>query len=854
MFEVFEENQRQERQLVVENCHKKWNVKIHRMLEGLIGGFQGRMQSITDSVKEWEDVSGLLISDHVVWKVFTPIEFEPLVERFAGGRDGRIIARLPSAVSDTRFSRTVFLHDHRFNVIGECEIPPPCGRVFLHVTHGDSLIVLTSGGKLHTFRGTRLVSTIDVGLGAPIVEAAFWDNGVAFWDEESNLALVPFFKKCEVLEREVKDAGWPAQMQVIPPAYTANGSPYVFVVDCSGNLRVFSRGGVNFAIDMPAPIVSMCLSPGYKFIAFVLEPKTLVVTDITLENSHLTVDVDCGEVFSHLGWIKDDVPLVAIDDNVIAVTQTGEVHYVQISQGSKPVIMTGKDYALVLTRNELVTVNVVKKCFCRCAQQLDDGWYPAGRLIEAFEKRIASKVLQLRDENKLEEAVDDCIKTALLLDDVEQQKTLMMAAAFGKAYIPKYDNSKFSQAVQILRQMNVFKNELNIIMPHQVLKSPREAKSDDMRVIRQRAMQAEDIVLRLCVRGKHAVALEFAEQLEADKSKIVTDWCGCVMSAIDDDEMCLKLINQKMGTSFDACAVATAAIQAGREQLAMRIAEMESVRAKVVPFYISIGCWQEAIKTAANSGDSSLFIDTLRKASEAIDEEEIATAIGQDIFSFCAVANFVQGDMQNRFAQLLRRVPISPPVLSTLVFVRVRQLVRAGSPSAEGFQDLVTLLTNLKNDLGLSSGWIDRRGKVLAFLAKAKSKRDNFEKKGMSFEGESPNDVIRSLIKANNLPLAIKYGKSIGLTEKRVISLATSYLAEKELWGSFSNFAASAYKENWPTIVAILALRAGVNRAREFANSLPDPRPFLEQLESPTYGFESHLHFGMFKGGGIFGK
>ena len=320
------------------------------------------------------------------------------------------------------------------------------------------------------------------------------------------------------------------------------------------------------------------------------------------------------------------------------------------------------------------------------------------------------------------------------------------------------------------------------------------------------------------------------------------------------NEMCLKLIKQKMGSSFDACAVATAAIQAGRESLAMEIANMETVKAKVVPFYISIGSWQDAIKTAANSGDSSLFIDTLRKASEAIDEEEIATAIGQDIFSFCAVANFVQADAQSRFAQLLRRVPINAPVLETLIAVRTRQVIRPGPPTSDAYQSLVTLLTNLKNDLGLSSGWIDRRIKVLSFLAKAKSKRDSFEKsKNVMVQGEAPNDIIRNLVKSNNLPLAIKYGKSAGLTEKRVISIITAYLAERQAWGSFSQFTASTYKENWACIVTTLALRGGVERAREFANSLPDPRPFLEPLESPTYGFESSLHLGIFKAG-IFGK
>jgi hypothetical protein len=361
----------------------------------------------------------------------------------------------------------------------------------------------------------------------------------------------------------------------------------------------------------------------------------LIITDITLEERLMTFDVDDAPEGDHrVGWIGNDCPILIFDDLAYVVLRDGSIFAIDFE--GRGVHFPWKDYSPLLTTKALFKIFLVPSCLLHVSTpQPKDR---ASFLVDVLDKRIASQVFTLKDQAQLREAIVDCIESALLCDDLSQQQMLMMSAAFGKVYLPQYNNMEFASAIQVIRTRNLFRDKLNVIVPAEIL---RELD----------IMTAGDIVPRIAGRGLIAEVIEYADQLGCDKVPIVTDWCTQVISKMKDDQIAFKLISQKMMAAFDPTAVASIANSMGRKDLALQIAAAEKNRSCVVPFYMKLRLSEEALLATADSGDSTLFLSVLRQLVEqAAGGEEIASlsrTVMRDFFLFSALAKYVQSDTFN---------------------------------------------------------------------------------------------------------------------------------------------------------------------------------------------------------------
>ena len=633
-------------------------------MESLFGLRQSDGSELSAATSSWENASDSFVSVRQIWQIFSPVDIDPVIHKYSGGCDGRLIARHERVFGLSGF-RVVTLHDHKFNEVFSCTINEKCTDIFIYVCKDDSLRVVTTNGKLITFVGNRQISKQEIGVGSDILSAAFWDNGLVYLDKANNIVEVPFFKEPKIMCTNVM-IGIPMCFDVIPPAYTANGSPYVLLSDADGNLHVFSYD-VAFETKMESPIITFTFSPTYDFICFLVEPLTVIITPITLDELIFRMDIDDGNNLEQVVWIGKDAPLIVFDDIALIILSTCET--VKIQNDGKSVAFSSLDSALLLSSSSLKHIFFPGEALSRCVSSPMEGenddvdpsdiQNPSVYLIDAFLGCKPSNIIKMKNNPNLilKDAIKDCVEAAIQCDDINFQKILMMSACFGRSYldsgaIAAYAD-EFKNATRSIRLSNAFRTQLNIIVDSAIFVDGSEVQSDD-------------IVSRFCLRGLYSAAYDLADTLGCDKANVVTKWCANIISSMsedNDEEVVLEAFKElKEKGHFDSAKIATIAYEYGRKKLANKIAAYEKDRALVIPFYMSSGMWDNALSAAANSCDSNIFIDVLRKALDERGEDDVIAAIGYDRFSYASISKFAycgSADRDNILSKCLEKVPIN---------------------------------------------------------------------------------------------------------------------------------------------------------------------------------------------------
>jgi hypothetical protein len=560
-------------------------------------------------------------------------------------------------------------------------------------------------------------------------------------------------------------------------------------------------------------VVAMSISPSYKHVAFIVAPVTLIVTDIGFEHRLLKVELDPDEILRDVGWMGSDCPVVTFDNLAVIVFSSGDIYEIPLTE--KPLLFCSPNYATILTIDCLYRVEAVSPALQHCCTLSPIA--PGSRLVDAMDRRMADRVLSLKDEGRLEEAVSDCIAAAMLADDVPVQQMLLMSAAFGKAYLGSFDNVSFASAVHAIRLKNFFRESLNVFVPCDVIEGDFP----------------QDLVLRMVYRGKYAAAVEFADRLGLDRSPIAAEWCAKVIQAVSDDEMALRLITEHNPGRCDATEVARIAIGMGRTKLGQMVASSEKVRSKVVPLFLEQGLWDEALKAAAGSCDSSLFIEVLGAAMSEKALPHIASAIGRDIFSYSAVAKFVSSNPKNlAMLDLLRVIEISAPILDAYGGFVISELI--SDPTEDRFRQSAKIFDHM--DRKFSYGPFERQRSLVKKLKKViKGKVDLAKDLGGQadlLKGASANESIRRLLNLRNMQLVLKFVERARISKRQWVAVATAFCIGAGKWDLLSEFAKPEYKENWDNIIATLVARAGLEKARDFIARLPlEPTKHAEYVK-----------------------
>ncbi|XP_017058779.1 vacuolar protein sorting-associated protein 16 homolog [Drosophila ficusphila] len=229
---------------------------------------------------------------------------------------------------------------------------------------------------------------------------------------------------------------------------------------------------------------------------------------------------------------------------------------------------------------------------------------PASYLFEAqkkFEEKSykADEYLSMCREN-IDLAVSECIEAASFEFCPETQKSLLRTAYYGKGFIRGHNPDEYMRIMRILRVLNTLRHE-RIGMPLTFKQFTH--------------LNTEVILSRLVFRKHYAIAIQVAKHLNLPESWILEHWAyHKVINDPNDVEVARKITEKFKNPSVEGisfCNIAAKAHQAGRDDLAIKLLELEPRASLHVPLLLKMRKFDRAVGSATQSGDTELITQVL---------------------------------------------------------------------------------------------------------------------------------------------------------------------------------------------------------------------------------------------------
>ncbi|XP_062907960.1 vacuolar protein sorting-associated protein 16 homolog isoform X1 [Mobula hypostoma] len=229
---------------------------------------------------------------------------------------------------------------------------------------------------------------------------------------------------------------------------------------------------------------------------------------------------------------------------------------------------------------------------------------PGALLLEAHkeyekESQKADEYLrEIKEQNLLSEAVQQCIEAAGNEYEPEMQKALLRAASFGKCFISNFPPDTFVKMARDLRVLNAIR-DYTVGIP---LSYPQ-----------YKQLSIEVLIDRLILRKLYSLAIKICEYMKISElqgaSRILAHWaCYKVQQKEEPDDSIARAINYRLGDTLGISysEIAAKAYDCGRTELAIKLLEYEPRSGEQVPLLLKMKRSQLALLKAIESGDTDL--------------------------------------------------------------------------------------------------------------------------------------------------------------------------------------------------------------------------------------------------------
>ncbi|XP_069790601.1 vacuolar protein sorting-associated protein 16 homolog [Narcine bancroftii] len=229
---------------------------------------------------------------------------------------------------------------------------------------------------------------------------------------------------------------------------------------------------------------------------------------------------------------------------------------------------------------------------------------PGALLLEAHkeyekESQKADEYLrEIKEQNLLFEAVQQCIEAAGNEYEPDMQKALLRAASFGKCFISNFPPDMFVRMARDLRVLNAIR-DYTVGIP---LSYPQ-----------YKQLTIEVLIDRLILRKLYPLAIKICEHMKISEfqgaSRILAHWaCYKVQQKEEPDDSIARAINHKLGDTpgISYSEIAGKAYDCGRTELAIKLLEYEPRSGEQVPLLLKMKRSQLALLKAIESGDTDL--------------------------------------------------------------------------------------------------------------------------------------------------------------------------------------------------------------------------------------------------------
>ncbi|KAK9459853.1 Vps16, N-terminal region-domain-containing protein [Lipomyces oligophaga] len=343
------------------------------------------------------------------------------------------------------------------------------------------------------------------------------------------------------------------------------------------------------------PFTHIAISPNGSLLALLGSDGRLFVISSDFQKKYSEYDTKFTEAPNQMVWCANDC---------VAIASSSELRLVGPAGGSVSFFYE-VPFKLI---PEVDGIRIISNDRCEFLSKVPEvvvdlfrigSTAPSAILLDAVEQleinspKADDNIQLIRD--KLNDAVDACIKGASYESEPYWQKRLLQAARLGKSVLELYSSDEFVEMGSILRVLNAVRfYKIGMLTTYE-------------QFIR---LTPERLVDRLLKRKQYLLALKISTYLQLPTDKIYVQWaCSKVQGSTDEDSVICATIVSRLkpipGIAFDE--IAKSAYDEGRTRLATELLNYEPRPGKQVPLLLDMQEDELALVKAVESGSPDLL-------------------------------------------------------------------------------------------------------------------------------------------------------------------------------------------------------------------------------------------------------
>ncbi|KAL2623066.1 hypothetical protein R1flu_003271 [Riccia fluitans] len=482
----------------------------------------------------------------------------------------------------------------------------PGGRlVNLGWTADEVLLVLMQDGTVYRYNIHGELAQKKFSFGKEVwdqgvAECIIWGTGLVCLTEANQLWAVTNLEDPQPIKLADPHLEEPPHcMAIVEPQFTVSGNLEVLLA-VGTSVLVVDADGVHDHNLLIGPLQKMTVSPNGTFVACFTHDGRLLVVSIDFSKTLVDFDTQSGLPPEQLVWCGLDALLLYWEETLMMVGPYGDsVRYpydealflIPECDGVRILSNTYMEFLELLSE---ATVSIFKIGSTTPAAMLYDA-------LDHFDKRSSKADENIRlIMSSLPEAVKACIDAAGHEFDISQQRTLMRAAAYGRAFCSQFPRNKFKDMCRTLRVLNAVRRfEIGIPLTVQQLE----------------VLTPQVLIARLVNQHRHLLAFRISDHLGLGQETVLIHWACTKIAAASDvpDNLLLEMLVEKLKECpmISYAVVAANAHRKGRRKLAAMLLDYEPRSSEQVPLLTSMGEEERALVKAIESGDTDLVYFTI---------------------------------------------------------------------------------------------------------------------------------------------------------------------------------------------------------------------------------------------------
>lgn len=608
---------------------------------------------------------------------------------------GGPIALVPDAGWGLSFALAIYSLSgrliERFDRLREKTVPP-FRAVALGWSRDDVLtVVYNDGAVVRVPAGTRLdrsrlVKVFDQNKDDRIYDAVVVDDGEVVLrgatgavyrlspeDKVRQEAII--VRPPEGVVREVPNGG----IAAVQPRHSVHGAVETLFVTESGKIALINSTGT-FTMRGERDVSQICVSPNGQYVA-AIESTTgnlfVSTVDLNTEITHINLVVELSmlgvenvlsdvifdaRMQDSISWVGSDAIAALYKEHLVLIGPHGGVAVLTLGYASPQggfVLHSEIDGLRLISASKVEFVQMVAEPVhaVRCRKQAagykllkSSGEISCSTETPSDEALKRYRLLrELRDSGSLLEASRSCTAAAYLEVDVEQQKRLLHAAAYGQKHATVFSESADAKASPTCvpassggsgdknkrsedrsrRDINMVPTAIAILRVLYAAGTPEAGVPLSKPQLDTLGLSA--LVARLARYGQHTLAIRLAFFGGISPYDVLSEWAtdAVRVNIEESDDVITSVISERFeavsrsytgidmhgsrrGRALPYVRAAEAAYALGRQKCAELLLRRESRPAPKVAMYLKMNREAPAMISAVASGDPELALDALR--------------------------------------------------------------------------------------------------------------------------------------------------------------------------------------------------------------------------------------------------